>query len=632
MLFVDKTGTLTKGAFEPTVFISGGLDSYESFGSIPPPLANLLSFAIIQSTSSKYNPKTLQVLGGNSSDRALLTLVAPHALMSTASINPEIQFVNSIVFNSTRKFSATQILISDNLHGHYPTLNTGRHSNGSMVTLVKGAPEVLLPFCTTYYASNGSVVSINSILSVEREINLVSSNGVRVILIATSNKPLQPVLPAGGGSVTGGSPPVDLTLVGIVGITDGLRNNVSDAIELCRIGGIQVVMITGDKKETATAVAKQIGLIADHDLSQENEGQGFEQVAVDLRSPGVVLTSSQFNSMNDQQISSILPQLRVLARALPTDKSRLVKIAQQEGHVVGMTGDGVNDSAALRSADVGFAMGSGAEVAKEASDIVILDDNFASITQAVLYGRTIYRSIRKFIVFQSTVNLASTVIVFLGPFLGFDFPLSLIQLLWVNLVMDTLAALAYGGEPALQQYMRSKPTPRDSPIISTYMWTAIIANGLFISILSIYFLIGSTIQPYFREPEAATTTTTLSSTTTTTTTAAANSTPISPFLTGFFSFFIFITNFNSFNVRTKKLNLFSNIFGNWNFVLVVLTIFGVQILFTEIGGNVLRTVGLTLSEWGVVVGLAVTVIPFDILRKIFIVPRVRALKKRKYKL
>jgi len=278
------------------------------------------------------------------------------------------------------------------------------------------------------------------------------------------------------------------------------------------------------------------------------------------------------------------------------------------GHVVGMTGDGINDSAALRSADVGFAMGSGAEVAKEASDIVILDDNFASIAKAILYGRTIFKSIRKFIVFQSTVNLASTVIVFLGPFLGFDFPLSLIQLLWVNLVMDTLAAIAYGGGPPLLHYMSQKPIKRDAPIINLYMWTCIIANGLFIAILCIIYLTWDPIEQLFIRDDDV-------------------STPA--FFTGFFCFFIFITNFNSFNVRTKELNIFDNITENTNFMLVVSFIFLVQITFTYIGGNVLRTVGLTLTEWMYVIGFAALIIPFDMIRKVFIVPKAQQYFKHK---
>jgi P-type Ca2+ transporter type 2C len=266
-----------------------------------------------------------------------------------------------------------------------------------------------------------------------------------------------------------------------------------------------------------------------------------------------------------------------------------------------MTGDGVNDTVALRRADVGFAMGSGADVAKEAADIIVLDDNFASTTKAVLYGRTIFKSIRKFIVHQSTINLSSMIIVFMGPFLGFDFPLTLIQLLWVNLVMDTLAALAFGGEPPLMRYMDERPIERRAPIISPYMWTAIVANGFFIATMSIFFLTNDSIEHLFvrnghKDHEV--------------------------FLTAFFCFFIFITNINAFNVRTHKTNLLENLWDNKNFVVVESSIFIVQIVFTYIGGSWLRTVGLQFHEWIIIIFLALLVVPFDLFRKTFIVPRI----------
>jgi magnesium-transporting ATPase (P-type) len=309
--------------------------------------------------------------------------------------------------------------------------------------------------------------------------------------------------------------------------------------------------------------------------------------------------------MSDQALEHIIPNLRVISRATPADKSRLVRAAQKCGYVVGMTGDGANDSSALFNADVGFALGSGAEVAKEASDIVILDDNISSIIQSILYGRTIFKSIRKFIVFQSTVNLASTVIVFLGPFLGFDFPLTLTQLLWVNLVMDTLAAIAYGGEHARRSYMREAPTEREASIISKTMWSSILWSGLYISIVSLIFLRYSAIEKLFvREGSSA-------------------EFSYNVFLTAFFCLFIFITNFNSFNVRTDRINLAKGIMRNRNFLLVVGLIFIIQISFTYIGGNFLRTEGLLLKEWLIIIGIAFTIIPIDVIRKKFIVPRIK---------
>jgi len=272
-----------------------------------------------------------------------------------------------------------------------------------------------------------------------------------------------------------------------------------------------------------------------------------------------------------------------------------VRVCQQANRVVGMTGDGVNDSAALKTADVGFAMGSGSEVAKEASDIVILDDNFHSITQAVLFGRTIFKSIRKFIVFQSTVNAASMVIVFMGPFLGFDFPLTLIQLLWVNLVMDTLAAMAFGGEPPLRRYMQESPIRRDEHIISPSMWSAIIINGVFIASLCIAALKLTWLRTWFLRD---------------------GSPSDAAFFTAFFALFIFLTNFNAFNARVPhSVNIFERITENSGFVGVVFLIFAVQVIFTYLGGKVLRTVGLLPHEWATVIGVSALILPFDTIRK-----------------
>lgn len=222
-------------------------------------------------------------------------------------------------------------------------------------------------------------------------------------------------------------------------------------------------MVTGDRKETAAAISKEAGL-----LSRETD---------------IVLTSAEMAEKSDDELKRILPNLRVVSRALPTDKSRLVRVAQEMNYVVGMTRDGVNDSPALKKADVRFAMGSGTEVAKDAGDITILDDNFSSIEKAILYGRTMFKSIRKFLIFQLTVNVAAVLICFLGPLFGENVVLTVIQLLLINLAMDTLAAIAFGSEPALKEYMRNKPIPRDASIVSKEMLTEIIIGALYITII-----------------------------------------------------------------------------------------------------------------------------------------------------
>jgi len=549
ILFVDKTGTLTKGIFEPHMFLTGDAKSYPKTDSVPTELNNALTFCLRESTSVVLGGDN-QLIGGNASDRALLSFVPKESLKTKSDTTT----IKEILFNSVRKFSAVQLRVNK---------DKPRFITGTDITIVKGAPDILLPTCKTFYDESGKAQPLK-IDALTREINRVSEKGTRVIAIATS------------GSALGEAIPTDLCLVGIIGIADEIRKESKPAIELAQKAGIQVVMITGDRKETAVSVAEQLGLI-----------QGKE-----------VITSTQLKSLSDAELQAMLPNISVIARALPTDKSRLVRICQELNLVVGMTGDGVNDSSALLKADVGFAMGSGSEVAKEASDIVILDDNFYSITQAVLFGRTIFKSIRKFIVFQSTVNAASLLIVFVGPFLGIDFPLTLIQLLWVNLVMDTFAAMAFGGEPALTRYMHERPIPRDEKIISLNMWSAIIVNGIFIATLCIC----SLTFPYAR------------------TLFIRDGAPNEPaFLTAFFAFFIFLTAFNAFNVRTPNtLNLFDHLFENRGFVFVITLIFVVQVVFTYLGGRVLRTVALTTNEWYVVLAVSSVIVPWDLIRKVIV--------------
>ena len=333
-------------------------------------------------------------------------------------------------------------------------------------------------------------------------------------------------------------------------------------------------MITGDRRETAEAIAREAGL-----LDTDN---------------ALILTSEELRSMDDEEVAEKLESLRVVARALPSDKSRLVKIAQSKNLVAGMTGDGVNDSTALKHADVGFAMGGGTEVAKEAAEIVILDDNFQSIEKAVLYGRTIFNSIRKFIIYQLTINVSAVLVSFVFPLIGMANPLSITQILWINLVMDTLAALALGGEPALRRFMKEKPKRRDEKIINGYMWSSILVGSLWMFALSLFILLSPFSHDLFREH------------------------PSDGYLfSGYFCFFIFFSVFNAFNVRTDRLNLFDHIKDNKGFLKILLLIVVVQVLMTYLGGDIFRCYGLNIQEWAFVLALAITIIPVDLARKAY---------------
>jgi Ca2+-transporting ATPase len=356
LLFADKTGTITRGFFKPTMFISGELNSYPTFSAMPEQLRGLYALAVREASSAVVGPSGT-IVGGNSSDRALLSF------LDNTALNERLQstVVSEILFNSERKFTAARLrvrtnLTADVLGNSIPHFTAEPHRE---VSVVKGAPEIVFERCSAYYGRDGSRVKVKNLDGMMRELDIHSKQGLRFIAVAISQQDLKDSLV-----------PEDLCLVGIIGLLDQVRPEAKDAMDMARNAGIKVVMMTGDRKETAEHVAQTVGLLRGGNGSNAN----------------FVITSSQLALMTDDQVKERLPTLSVIARARPTDKSRLVRIGQEMGLVVGMTGDGVNDSIALKHADVGFAMGSGAEVAKEASDIVILDDNIASILSSCKYA------------------------------------------------------------------------------------------------------------------------------------------------------------------------------------------------------------------------------------------------------
>ena len=530
ILFTDKTGTLTKGKLEVSCFVDAELNEYNSILDLKKynNLSNIVLKSIYYNTSSTFSNG--YITGGNSTDKSILKFIQK---------NPELNYeiVKTEPFSSKNKYSKS-VIKKDN---HYEYL-------------IKGAYEKILPKCSKYYTKGGNKLSINK-NKIENYLKSITNKGIRVIVLATSNNDKFD----------------DLTLVGIICIKDEIRNEAVDAIKMINEAHIQTVMITGDNKETALNIAKEAGLYKDND---------------------VILTSDELNNLSDIEIKNILPKLKVVARALPQDKSRLVKIASSLGLVVGMTGDGVNDAPALKKADIGFAMGSGTEVAKEASDIVILDDNIKSIAAAILYGRTIFKSIRKFIIFQLTVNICAVTLSIIGPFIGVDTPVTVIQMLWVNMVMDTLAGIAFSYEPPLLEYMKEFPKKKDEPILNKYMIHEILFTGAYSSILCIFFLKSSFVHQFFR-----------------------NGVNDEYFMTAFFGLFIFISIFNAFNARTVRINLLANIIKNKVFLFTILFITIVQLVLIYFGGELFRTAGLTISELEIMILIAATVIPVDWLRK-----------------
>ena len=549
ILFTDKTGTLTQGKLTVSELLLGNAEHLQSYKEIPENLRETVSFALRNNTPALIDtgdPENPKIVGANPTGQALLRFLG-----ADLAKQDDVKVKVNIPFNSSYKFSATQVEGSQNL------------------TMVKGAAEIVLAGCTHYLDVDGNKVELDSEKLKEEMLGL-SERAMRLIGLAVSNQDLgeENVLPS------------DLTLVGIFGLRDEMRKESKTAVETARRAGIQVVMITGDAKDTAQAIAREVGILE--------------------KEQALVLTSKELGEISDEELIKILPDMRVVARALPADKNRLVKLAKSMNWVVGMTGDGVNDAPAVKNADVGFSMGDGTDMTKESSDIVILDNNFISLTNAVRYGRTLLKSIRKFLIFQLTVNVAAILVAFLGPFFGIDLPLTMTQLLWVNIVMDTLAAFAFSGEAALKRYMNEKPIPKDESLISGDMWSAILIDGIFMASISIYFLTSDFVAGLFvcdavrcPDPELNLV-----------------------LLTGFFGFFVFMNNFNKFNARTEGLNLFEHITENRNFLVVVILIFFLQTSFTYFGGEVLRTVGLTLEEWFYVLAFAITIIPLDLTRKL----------------
>ena len=536
ILFTDKTGTLTNGVLDVVGFMGPSLNIYDSLSSLAKydSIYDMVRFNCFFNNSSSF--VNGDIVGGNITDRAILKFVG--------NVTDDVDVISSSFFNSKNKYSSCYVSYGDR-----------------KINLVKGAPEVILNKCTEMLMNNGSVKFFYDKKSVNNIIDLKTSSGIRVLALAYGNSE----------SLR------DLVFVGLLFIKDEVRKSSIDGINLVKRAGIQTVMITGDNKNTAVSIAKEVGIVS--------------------TSSDIVLTSDELNSLSDSEVKDILPNLRVVARSLPMDKSRLVRLSQECGYVVGMTGDGVNDAPALKRADVGFAMGSGTEVAREASDIIILDDNFKSISTAILFGRTIFKSIRKFIIFQLTVNICAVSLSVIGPFIGIDTPVTVIQMLWINMVMDTLAGIAFAYEPPLIEYMDEKSKKRDEPIVNDYMKNEIIVTGMYCSILCLLFLKLPFISNIFRD--------------------GANNEYL---MSAFFGLFIFIGVFNSFNARTSRINVFANLFKNKVFLFVIVFIAIVQIVLIYFGGSLFRTVGLNFKEFNFMMILSISVIPFDWIRK-YIVKR-----------
>ena len=526
VLLTDKTGTLTTGTLKVTEFVSGDFKIIKDFKNLKKyPIYEIVYKSLFYNNASMISDN--KIIGSNSTDRAILEYIDIDS-------NINVNIIKKEVFDSSKKYSSI-------------TLNDG-------TILIKGAMEVILPKCKNILNSNNKESKLFTTSIIKRKIDEYTKKSGRVLVFAY------------GKDIN------NLTFLGFVNIKDELRKEAYEGIRIIKNAGIQPIMITGDGIDTATSIAKEVGLITDDKQ--------------------IVLTSSDLAKMSDVEVKAKLKDIRVIARALPQDKSRLVNIIEDMSLVVGMTGDGVNDAPALKKANVGFAMGSGTDVAKEAADIVILDDNILSISKAILYGRTIFKSIRKFIIYQLTVNTCALILSIVGALIGIATPITIVQMLWLNMIMDTFSGIAFSYEPPLEEYMMEPPKKKNTPIINKYMYSEIIWTGLYCAIVCILFLKLPLFRNFVR--------------------VGKNDAYL---MTAYFAMFIFMGIFNAFNARTSRINVFANLKKNKVFVGIFAFIFLAQIYIIYNGGDIFRTFGLELNELILSFVLALTVFPVDWLRK-----------------
>ena len=547
ILFSDKTGTITGGRLSVVEFFTADGSVYGAdLLAGETVLAAQLRRAIGRNTASMYD-ESGTVVGGNPTDQAVMYALGEKNCRALQADETS-QAGQRQTFNSVNKFSQAEL-----------------PARG--IVVYKGAPEVLLARAQYALDAAGNVVPYDADALTET-INAYAERAMRVLAFGYS-----------ASAFRTNEVNADTVLIGFAAIRDDVRPEARAAIAEVQAAGIQVVMVTGDRRETAVAIARDAGL---------------------LRADGeLVLTSSDLAQMDDAAVQRVLPQLRVIARALPTDKSRIVRLAQQMNLVVGMTGDGVNDSPALRRADVGFAMGSGTEAARDAGDIVILDDNFRSIKDAILYGRTIYNNILKFCRFQLVINIAAVVVSAFAPFFGIMEPLRVTHLLFINLVMDSLGAIMLGNEPAHESYMHEKPRRRDASIISPAMAAQILWMGTWLVLLSFVFLT----QPIF----------------------AACFAGQAEQYTAYFLLFVLASLMNGFNVRSGGFGIFRDLGANPGFlrvwggiVLIMAAIINAPLLPHEVGawiGAMFSCTPIHPGGWVLAFLLAATMLPVDFLRK-----------------
>lgn len=529
IICTDKTGTLTTGIMTPKKIIDGfGNDVNKD--SV---LWNNIKANISLNNSATFDSEN-NITGGNSIDRAVLSLVNPETY---ADIQKKYPVKLKLVFNSSNKYSAF-------------TTKDG-------ITYYKGAPEKLIEHCTKVMDSSGEIVENNDNDTLSNAITAMTSNAMRCIAVTMVD-----------GDLVENEIPNDMTFLGIIGVVDPVRDEVPSAVKTAHKAGIQVIEITGDCIETAVAVATECGIYKNGDLA---------------------LTNDEFEAMSDDEVKSIIPRLRVISRCSPNTKLRLVTLAQEIGKSVAMTGDGVNDSPALKRADVGFGMQGGSDVAKEASDIVLTDDNFASVVKAVELGRTFMHNIMMFLEFQLPINISLLILSVIYPMIATGALLASVQILIVNIIMDSLNSLSFGGEPPKDEYMTEKPIKKGSGLFIRGAKKRIAISTVAFIVLYGIITFSPIANMFATETEA---------------------------ITARFALLCFMAVFNGFNIRTEHINLFNGIGKNKLFSAIAIGIFVMTFALCNFAENLIKVTALDFKHWVVVVILAFMVIPIDLIRKI----------------
>lgn len=531
-IFMNKTGIFTTGKMLVSNVITGNGQAYTKFMNMSKILRENLAIGAGVNNEALIDTDG-KAMGSNEIDRALLQYFIDNNVEISRSNIKEKQG-----FDSIAKYTAI-------------TLADGTQ-------YIKGAAKVVLENCDAFLDNDGKeyVFTVNVREGLDKALRIQAARAMKVIAVAKTYKGHK-------------------TFIALISIRDDVNDYAPKALERLKKAGIKVTMVTGDGITTAKSVAYSTGLIGEYG--------------------DICITHDELAKMTDEEVIKILPNLKIVARAEPQDKERLIKLSKNLNEVVGITGNNVKDVAVLNKADVSFAINSATEFAKDVADIIVLNDNLNTIGNIIRYGRTTAKTVKKFIVFQLTVNVSSVITAIVGPFLGSGEVFTIVQMLWINMVMDVLAAMAFAQEPSQEAYMLEKPIPRTADIINTYVKTAVAVCGVFITVVCLAILknVGGIHNIINSNDEIV----------------------IKTFM---FATFIFLIIMNSLNARTQKLNLFENIIQNRNFILVMSFVAIMQIAIIQFGGKIFGTTPLSLHHWLYVILISLVIIPADFIRKIIV--------------